>query len=165
LTTQTSVDEFCDEFDCVQGGLDIGDNEGGDDIDNKQSGDPEPSEDPIQNLTGLSCLKAARYIFVSNTSSLINASFPSLVGLQGSLSFAGNSVVSTISAPDLAFTGELGVNYNQSLSTLELDSLRSVLGFFSVTENPSLPRETVEAIHEQMCPQDIAGAVMIAGNG
>jgi len=164
LTTQTAVDEFCDEFDCVLGGLDIGDNEGGDDINNPKS-DPEPSEDPIQNLNGLSCLKAARYLFVSNTTNLVDASFPSLVGLQGSLSFAGNLAVSTISAPDLAFTGELGVNYNQSLSTLELDSLRSVLGFFSVTENPSLPRETVEAIHEQMCPQDISGAVMIAGNG
>jgi hypothetical protein len=74
-------------------------------------------------------------------------------------------MLSTISAPDLVFTGEVGVNHNQSLSILDLASLRSVLGFFSVTENPSLPTETVEAIHEQMCPQDIAGAVMIAGNG
>jgi hypothetical protein len=162
LSTQTSVDEFCDEFDCVQGGIDIGDDEGGDNPGNEGPGS---SEDPIGNLTGLSCLKAARYLFVSNSNNLVNADFPSLVGLGGGLNFAGNSVLTTISAPYLAFAGEVAVNHNQSLNTLELDSLRAVLGFFSVTENPSLPTETVEAIHEQMCPQDIAGAVMIAGNG
>ena len=70
-----------------------------------------------------------------------------------------------MSVPELRFAGEVAINNHPNLQELDLQSLQAVLGFFSVTENPRLPTSQVEEIRDQMCPQDIRGAVMIAGNG
>jgi hypothetical protein len=157
LRSPEEIQEFCDQYDCVRGGIDLGATEG--------DGQGKVAEG-IHSLDDLSCLVAARYLFVGTNDDMTDATLPNLTGLGGALTFAGNRNLEAISLPALRFVGgDLSIQDNLALQSLDFSGLEAVFEFFFIFNNPQLPTSQPEAIRDQLCPENIGGAIAIAGNG
>lgn len=158
VASAADMADFCDSYDCVAGGVDIGSSETG-------RGAEEGAE-TIVDLEPLACLRYARYLFVSEAPNLRAMSLPELRFTGGGLSAISNPSLEEVSLPRLLEVGgDLSFQGNILLSTIEVPSLSEVREFFYIIDNPSLPTSRAVAIRDQVCADRVGGAIAILGNG
>lgn len=156
LRTPAEAEAFCAQYDCVRGGVDVGSTEG----------TLGAGAEGFTDLGPLSCLRAARYLFVGNNVQLTEAVLPNLRGLGGALTFGANPMLRRVSLPALEFVGgDLSIQGNWELQTLEMPALDAVLEFLFIIENRRLPTSRAEEIRDGFCEGAVGGAIAIAGNG
>ncbi|MEE2828653.1 MAG: hypothetical protein VX498_05670, partial [Myxococcota bacterium] len=123
ITSPEDMTVFCADYDCVAGGVDIGATETGRDED----------VDSIIDLEPLSCLREARYVFVSEAPNLREIHLPELRRTGGGFSVIANPSLKSLSLPVLGEVGgDLSIQANPLLAEVELPRLHSVLEFLFI---------------------------------
>ena len=154
FSTHEDMEDFCDSYDCIAGGIDIG----GDET------DLEAMTYGISDLSGLSCLRSSRYIYIGQNADLTVIDLPELRYLGGGLSIINNPALETIEVP-LAVRGggDLSIQYNNRLSDVNLDSMIWLDTFFFIVNNPSLPSAVGHGVRDGFC--HVGGTTSILWNG
>lgn len=156
LEDDAAVGAFCDQWDCVSGGLSIGRGEGG-------GGQPTSA---VTSLAPLACLKAARFVLVSLNDGLDRVRLDGLVQTGGGLNVTGNRGAAALELPALRWIGgDLAVQSNAGLTHIDLPMLERVGEFFVVADNPHLPQEDAWAVRRGLCDDAVGAATTILHNG
>jgi hypothetical protein len=154
LDNHEEMEAFCASWDCANGGLNIGGDE---------SFGPGFAHE-ITDLSGLSCLKSARYMYIGLNANLTSISLPSLVWLNGGLSIVYNPQLKEIDVPLLTRGGgDLSIQDNEKLTSIELPNLRWLDTFFFIVGNNSLLPETGYAVRDGLC--HVGGTTSVLNNG
>jgi hypothetical protein len=156
FSTHEEMVEFCDNFDCIAGGIDIG----GDEI------LLQPLSYGISDLSGLSCLRSSRYIYIGQNADLTLIELPELRHLGGGLSIINNPTLESIDVPMVVRGGgDLSIQYNDRLSDVTLDRMLWLDTFFFIVSNPSLPPAVGHGVRDGLCHVGATTSILWNGSG